>query len=107
MSTHISIDIETYSSVDLRKAGLYPYVEAPDFQILLLAYAVDDGPVQIIDLANGGTLDSLRAGLTDGRIIKHAYNASFEWRCLGKHLGFSENEALAWLSQLLALPYRR
>ena len=51
---HLSIDLETYSSVSLQKAGLYAYVESPDFEILLLAYSLDDLPVIVIDLAQGG-----------------------------------------------------
>lgn len=49
----LSIDIETYSSVDIRKSGLYKYVQSPDFEILLFAYAYDDNPVQVVDLAQG------------------------------------------------------
>ena len=54
--THISIDIETYSSVPIAKAGAYKYVQSPDFEILLFAYSVDGGPVEIVDLAQGELL---------------------------------------------------
>jgi DNA polymerase len=85
---HLSVDIETYSSVDLKKSGMFKYIESPDFQILLFAYSLDDGPVQVIDLAAGETLPPwLVAALSAPDCIKHAYNAIFEWRCLSKFLG--------------------
>ena len=85
---HLSIDLETYSSVSLQKAGLYAYVESPDFEILLLAYSLDDLPVIVIDLAQGGMLpDWLEAAIGDEAHIKHAYNASFEIACLSKYFG--------------------
>ncbi|MEJ9219527.1 DNA polymerase [Paenibacillus glucanolyticus] len=83
---HLSIDIETFSSVDIKKAGLYKYVQSPDFEILLFAYSWDDGPVQIVDLANQGDeipWDVMQA-LVDPNVVKHAYNAAFEWYCLNK-----------------------
>ena len=80
---HLSIDIETYSSVDITKSGLYKYVESPDFQILLFAYSVDFTPVQIVDLARGEQIPAeIYRALSDKAIIKHAYNATFEWYCL-------------------------
>jgi len=82
---HLNIDIETFSSVDIRKAGLYRYVQSPDFQIILFAYSYDDQPVQIIDLAQGEQIpQQIIHDLNDPSVIKHAYNASFEWYCLGK-----------------------
>ncbi len=82
---HLSIDIETFSSVDIKKAGLYKYVQSPDFQILLLAYSFDYGPVQIVDLAQGEQLPpEVVQALADPTVIKHAYNAPFEWYCLNK-----------------------
>lgn len=82
---HLSIDIETRSSVDLIKAGLYKYAQSPDFGILLFAYQLDDHPVEIIDLACGETIpDWLAESLTDPSVIKHAYNAAFEWYCLNR-----------------------
>ena len=56
MSRHLSIDIETYSSVDITKSGLYKYVQSDDFEVLLFAYSVDGGDVNIIDLACGESL---------------------------------------------------
>ncbi len=82
---HLSIDIETFSSVDITKAGLYRYVQAPDFQILLFAYSFDYGPVHVVDLAQGEQLPAdVVAALADPFVIKHAYNAAFEWYCINK-----------------------
>lgn len=82
---HLSIDIETFSSVDIKKSGLYKYVQSPDFQILLFAYSFDGQPVQIIDLAQGEQLSQdILSALQDPSVIKHAYNAAFEWYCLNK-----------------------
>lgn len=84
---HLSIDIETFSSVDIKKAGLYRYAQSPDFQILLFAYSYDGGPVQLVDLAQGEVLpDQLLHDLQDPNVIKHAYNAAFEWYCLNQYL---------------------
>lgn len=86
--THISIDIETYSSVPIAKAGAYKYVQSPDFEILLFAYSVDGGPVEIVDLAQGELLPEwLFDALGNPAYIKHAYNAAFEWYCLSKFCG--------------------
>lgn len=83
----LSIDIETYSSISLQKSGVYRYVEAPDFEILLFGYSVDSGPVQVIDLACGEKIpaDVIEA-LTDDDVIKWAFNANFERICLSQHL---------------------
>ncbi|NWL89992.1 hypothetical protein DMN77_20795 [Paenibacillus sp. 79R4] len=80
---HLSIDIETYSSVDIKKAGLYKYVQSPDFEILLFAYSWDGGPVEIVDLKQGESLPmEVIHALYDPNVIKHAYNAAFEWYCI-------------------------
>lgn len=84
---NVSIDIETYSSADLRKCGVYRYVEAPDFEVLLIAWAVEDGPVQVTDLTAEPLPEELRTMLTNPLVIKHAYNAQFERTCLSKLLG--------------------
>lgn len=95
---HLHVDIETFSSVDIKKAGLYRYVQAPDFQILLFAYSFDYGPVQIIDLAQGEQLPpEVYTALFDPNVLKHAYNAPFEWYCLCKLLYKKVNTV--WLSQ--------
>ena len=88
MLHHLSIDLETYSSVPIAKAGAYKYVQSPDFEILLFAYSVDGEPVQIVDLAQGEILpDWLYRSITDPAFIKHAYDAAFEWYCLSKFCG--------------------
>ena len=82
---HLSIDIETRSSVDITKAGAYRYAQSPDFEILLFAYQWNNDPVKIIDLKNGEELSCwLMQALTDPSVIKHAYNAAFEWYCLNR-----------------------
>ena len=87
----IGIDIETYSSNDLVNCGVYKYVEAPDFTILLFAYSVDGGPVVCADFAQGEQLpDDIRAALTDPTIIKTAFNAAFERICISKYYGYAE-----------------
>ena len=79
----LSIDLETYSDIDLKKCGVYKYAESPNFEILLFAYSVDNGPVQVIDLAQGEDIPTeILAALTDDTITKWAYNASFERICL-------------------------
>ena len=79
---HVSVDIETYSDVDIGKAGLYKYAQSPAFDVLLIAWAVDDGPVQIIDLARGEDPEPfLRLWRADD-VLLHAYNAAFEHYCL-------------------------
>ena len=86
--TILGIDIETYSSAPLPKCGVYRYVDAPDFEILLFSYAYDDGPVKTIDLACGEQLPGdVLVALEDPQIIKAAYNAQFERVCLSRHLG--------------------
>ena len=85
---HLSIDLETFSSVPIGAAGAYKYIQSPDFEILLFAYSLDGGPVEIIDLACGEMLpDWLEAAIGDPAYIKHAYNAPFEWYCLSKYFG--------------------
>lgn len=84
----LSIDIETYSSVSLQESGVYAYSEAPDFSILLFAYAFNQEEVQIIDLAQGDELPTIVLEvLTSDKVIKTAYNANFERTCLAKYLG--------------------
>lgn len=93
------IDLETYSSADITKTGAFKYAEAPDFEILLLACAWDDGPVQVIDMtdrepvtdertaAKAAALASVVAGITDPDIVKVAHNSAFERACLTRYLG--------------------
>ena len=84
----LGIDLETYSSAPLPKCGVYRYVDATDFEILLFSYAYDDGPVKTIDLACGDPLpEDVLTALEDPKIIKVAYNAQFERVCLSRYLG--------------------
>ena len=86
--TVLSIDIETYSNVDIKRAGVYPYAASPEFKILLFAYAVDDGPVNVLDLAQGEKIPQFIVGhLFDPAFVKTAYNANFERTCLAAHFG--------------------
>jgi len=85
---NLSIDIETFSSTDLQRSGVYRYVEAPDFEILLFGYAIDAGKVQIIDIANGEKIPAeVIQALTDNQITKWAFNAQFERICLSRFFG--------------------
>lgn len=85
---HLSIDIETFSSEPIPKTGLYKYVQSRDFEVLLFAYSLDGGPVEIVDLAQGEELPAWVAqALFDSEYVKHAYNAAFEWYCLSKFCG--------------------
>lgn len=82
---HLSIDIETKSSADIGKTGLYRYAQDPDFSVLLFAYMEDDLPVQVVDLAMGEAIPTrILAAMRDLHITKHAYNAAFEWYCLNR-----------------------
>ena len=84
---NLSIDIETYSDVDLSKAGVYKYSESPNFDILLFGYAVDGGEVQVVDLASGEAIPpEVMAALVDDAVIKWAFNAQFERVCLSQWL---------------------
>ncbi len=83
----ISIDIETFSDVNLAKCGVYKYAESPAFEILLFGYAVDGGEVQVVDLAQGESIpNAILDALTDETVIKWAFNASFERVCLSRYL---------------------
>lgn len=94
--TILQIDVETYSSVDLTKCGVHRYVEAPDFEILLFAYAYGDDPVQVIDLADLEDLPGhVLLDLTNPDVIKTAFNAAFERTTIAKHFGI-ECDPLQW-----------
>ncbi len=83
----ISIDIETFSSNDLNKCGVYKYAQAPDFDILLFGYAVDGGAVQVVDLACGEEIpEEILAALADEDVTKWAFNSNFERVCLSEWL---------------------
>jgi len=86
---HLSIDLETFSSVPLAKAGAQKYISSPDFEILLFAYSLDGAPVVVIDMARGERIPPWLVGaLTSPDYLKHAYNAPFEWGCLSKFMGW-------------------
>lgn len=83
---HLSIDIETYSSISLKTEGLYKYVQSPDFAVLLFAYAFDDEPVIVVDLTAGDRIPyGVLTALTDPSVIKHAFNAAFEYNALNRY----------------------
>lgn len=91
----ISIDIETYSSADLGKCGVYKYTEAPDFEVLLFGYAVDGGEVEVIDTALGEEIpEEIVKALSNPGVLKFAFNANFERVCLSRLLGMPTGEYL-------------
>ena len=102
---HLNIDIETYSSVDIKTGGLYKYAQAPDFEILLFAWSLDGGPAHVVDLAQGEAIpDSILSLLFCKDCLKHAYNAAFEWYCLCrhfKHLPFDAGWLTEWRDTML------
>lgn len=107
---HISIDIETYSSVDLTECGVYRYSESPDFEVLLFGYSADGGEVKVVDTANGEQLPAeILSALNDDGVIKWAFNANFERVCLSRLLGVTLDPAswrctMVW-SMYLGLPH--
>lgn len=89
MMKSINLDLETYSSVSLQKCGLYKYTESADFEILLLGYSIDDGAVQVVDIASGDQVpDEILSALEDDDVLKWSHNSSFERICLSRHLGY-------------------
>ena len=87
----LNIDIETYSSIDIGKSGLYKYAQSNDFEILLFAYSLNGSEVKVIDLAHGETVpDEIIKRLSDNETELRAYNANFEWYCLNR-AGFKTN----------------
>lgn len=106
---HLNIDIETYSSNDI-KNGVYKYSDASDFEILLFAYSIDGGEVECLDLTKASLPDDIRDMLFDNEVRKHAFNAQFERVCLSKYLGLpyyldpSQWRCTMVLAQELGLP---
>ena len=85
---HLSIDLETFSSVPIQKAGAQKYIQSPDFEILLFAYSLNGVEPVCCDFAQGETLPKWVAeALLDPQCLKHAYNAPFEWGCLSRYMG--------------------
>lgn len=94
------VDIESYSDVDLTKAGLYKYAQSPAFRVLLVAYSFDGGPVKVVDVAQGEAWpQELLGALWSPVFTKHAYNAAFEWYCLSQYFKLSEKDTLDWIPQ--------
>lgn len=99
----LGIDIETYSSYDLKTCGVYRYVEAPDFTILLFAYCVDGGPVTCVDMAQGEQLPAeILDALRDPAVVKTAFNATFERVCISRHFGWPLMDPAQWRCTMVA-----
>ena len=91
----LSCDIETFSDIDLIRCGVYKYADSPNFEMLLFAYAVDDGDVHIIDIAGGEELpEEIIQAIKSDTVVKTAYNAQFERVCLSRYLKLPEGEYL-------------
>lgn len=105
----ISIDLETYSSVNLQKSGIYRYCESHDFEILLFGYSVDGGEVVVVDLGKGERIPQIILdALTDEKVTKWAFNAQFERVCLSRYLGHPFGEYLnpsAWKCSMVWSAY--
>lgn len=109
MNKTLALDIETYSEINLAKCGVYAYADSPSFEILLLAYAYDDEPVKVVDLASGEELPcNLIVDIMDPSVTKTAFNAAFERTCLSKYLQekllIEGWQCTAVQSAMLALP---
>lgn len=105
----LSIDLETFSDVDLSKCGVYKYAESPNFEILLFGVSVNSGDVVVYDLARGEKIpEEILAALTDSSVIKWAFNATFERACLSKYLGLPVGEYLdpqSWRCSMIWAAY--
>lgn len=106
---NLSIDIETYSSVDLSKSGVYKYVSSADFEILLFGYSFDGGAVSVVDLASGEVIPKeILDALEDKSVTKWAFNAQFERICLSRFLGYETGTYLepdAWKCSMIWSAY--
>lgn len=106
---NLEIDIETFSSVNLTKTGVYRYVESPDFEILIFGYSIDGGEVSVIDLKNGETIPpEVLSALEDDSVTKWAFNAQFERICLSKFLGYEQGtylEPCSWKCSMIWSAY--
>lgn len=106
---HLNIDIETYSSNDI-KNGVYKYADAEDFEILLFAYSIDGGEVECLDLTRQSLPEDIKDMLFDDKVRKHAFNAQFERVCLSRYLGLpyyldpAQWQCTMVLAQELGLP---
>ena len=91
----INIDIETFSSINISKSGVYKYVESEDFEVLLFAYSIDGGKTEIVDIVNGEELsEEIIQALLDDNVIKWAFNAQFERICLSRFLKLTKGTYL-------------
>ena len=98
----ITLDLETRSDIDLTKVGVYKYTESIFFKIMLFSYSVDNGEVQVIDLANGEKIpDEIISALTDENIVKRAFNVNFERICLSKYLGKKYLSPVSWQCSMI------
>lgn len=89
----LSLDLETFSSADLNKTGVYRYAESPGFAVLLFGYSVDGGDVRVVDIASGETVpEAILSALTDDTVEKWAFNSSFERVCLSRFIGLPTGE---------------
>lgn len=96
----LGIDIETYSSNDLPSCGVYRYVEAPDFTILLFAYSIDNAPAVCCDFAMGEELPAeIIDALRDPAVVKTAFNAAFERICISHYFGWPLMEPAQWYAR--------
>lgn len=103
---NLIIDIETYSSEDISKCGVYKYVEANDFEILLFGYSVDFGEVRVVDLARGEVIpQEIIEAIKSNDILKRAHNASFERICLSRYLGLPKHTYLDPFSWRCSMVY--
>ena len=105
----LEIDIETHSSANLAKCGVYKYVEAQDFEIILFGYSIDGGEICVVDLALGEKIPpEVLLALEDDSVIKWAFNASFERICLSRFLGYSTGDyldAFSWRCSMIWSAY--
>ena len=109
MEKTLSLDLETYSDIDLVKCGVYAYVDSPNFEILLMAYSFDESEVKIIDLELGEVIpEEVKEAVLSDDVIKTAFNANFERMCLSKYFN-SNLKSDSWIctaiqASMLALP---
>jgi DNA polymerase len=105
----MTCDIETYSSLELAKCGVYKYTESPDFSILIFSYSVNGGEVQTVDIACGEEIpQDVISAIQNPGIIKHAYNASFERICLSRYLGYPPGDYIdpnGWFCDMVWAAY--
>ena len=102
---NLEIDIETFSSVNLAKAGVYRYAESPDFEVLLFGYSVDGGEVKVGDLVKGEKIpEEVMSALEDEAVTKWAFNAQFERICISRMLGYEAGTYLVPWSAYMGLP---